>query len=292
MPFMRINMNLAGKSVLNLNFEGKVDLTEVLTGLPQDRTEEIIYEELSNHGVQVKYSTCVTNIKTTEQGADVWFNDQNEKHTFDWVIACDGVNSITRQLLGIAYEGYDLDNEWSIADVELGGYAYDYAANNVWMKIGSNYDAVVSLPIGKNRTRIISTADNCLELIPVDLDIIKTHRKGTFKVSIKQAATYKKGKVLLAGDAAHCHSPVGGKGMNLGIDDAVAAVHAILEGTTESYTEKRHKVGAAVIQGSERMRKMITNKSPILKNLLKMMFGIVNRSDYLQKLAIKRISQL
>ena len=292
MPFMRINMNIDSKPTMNINLEGKVKESEVITGLPQDRTEEIIKEELKTFGIPIQYGTAVTDIETNDDFAEVWLNDEKDHRKFDWVIACDGVNSTVRTKLNIDYPGYDLEDDWSIGDVELNGQSYDYAANNVWMKIGKNYDTVVSLPIGQNRVRIISTSEDCLKTIPIDLDIRKTHRKGNFKVSIRQIETYKKGRVLFAGDSAHCHSPVGGKGMNLGIDDAVAAVNAILHGTTESYSKERHIVGAKVLNGSESLRKMIMSKNPLLKHFLKTMFGIVNSFSFLQKMAIKRISQL
>ncbi len=292
MPFFRINMNIDSKPAMNLNLQGKIKETEVLTGLPQDRTEEIIKEELKTFGTQIKYGTAVTDIKTNDDFAEVWFNDEKASKKFDWVIACDGVNSTVRNKLNIDYPGFDLENDWSIADVELNGQSYDYAANNVWMKIGKNYDAVVSLPIGQNRVRMISTTEDCLKTIPIDLDIRKTHRKGNFKVSIRQIENYKKGRVLFAGDSAHCHSPVGGKGMNLGIDDAVAAVNSILQGTTATYSKGRHVVGAKVLNGSEILRKMIMSKNPILKYLMKTMFGFVNSSTFLQKKAMRRISQL
>ena len=136
MPFFRINMNIDSKPAMNLNLQGKIKETEVLTGLPQDRTEEIIKEELKTFGVYIKYGTAVTDIKTNDDFAEVWFNNEKDNRKFDWVIACDGVNSTVRTKLNIDFPGFDLENDWSIADVELNGQSYDYAANNIWMKIG------------------------------------------------------------------------------------------------------------------------------------------------------------
>lgn len=292
MPFMRVNMHVDTKLAMNLNFKGKVAETEVITGLPQDRTEEIIKVELSRLGVHLKYSTELTDIKTNDEYAEVWFNNEDTAIKYDWVIACDGVNSTTRTKLDIDYPGFDLPEKWSIADVELNGSLYDYAANNVWMKLAKHNGTVVSLPIGPNRVRIISTTQDCLESIPFELDISKVYRKGHFTVSVRQIKEYKKGRVLFAGDSAHCHSPVGGKGMNLGIDDAVAAVNSILQGNTEVYSQERHKKGAKIIGDSESMRKMIMNKNPIIKFLIKTVFGIINNTNFLQKRAIKNISKL
>ena len=91
--------------------------------------------------------------------------------------------------------------------------------------------------------RIVSSTPDALAALTEPMQIANARRTGTFTISIRQAVTYDKGRVLLAGDAAHCHSPVGGKGMNLEIADAVAAVTAIVDGTTSRYTEARHAHG-------------------------------------------------
>ena len=291
MPFMSINMHIENKRVLNLNFKGRLDPKEVLTGLPQDRTEEIIRDELRALGVQVRYACAVTKISTSDDKVAVSFNDESEEYEYDWAIACDGANSMVRKQLGIAFPGYDLDRKWSIADVELENLG-QFNSNNVWTKIGADCDTLVSLPIGKKRIRIISTNENCLEILPVPIEIEKINRKGVFQISIRQAETYKKGRVLLAGDAAHCHSPVGGRGMNLGIADAYDAVYSILNGTTEAYTSKRHQEGAEVIKQSESVRKMIMSKSLFSRLQMRFILGTVNRWKWLQSVAIKRISKL
>lgn len=291
MPFMYINMHIDHERVLSLDFEGKVNPKEVITGLPQDRTEEIIKEELERLGGTVRYNCTVTDISTTEKEAKISFSDSSEPSTYDWVIACDGMNSVLRKKLKISYPGYELERKWSIADVDLKSMD-QFRANNVWMKVGKKYDTVVCLPIGKKRIRIISTNEDCLKTLPIPIELEKLNRTGVFTISVRQAETYKKGRVLLAGDAAHCHSPVGGKGMNLGIADAVDAVHAILNNTTDAYSAIRHKEGAKVIKESESLRKMIMSKNPILKLVLKLVFGIINKVSFLQSIAIKRISRL
>ena len=291
MPFMSINLHVDKKRVLSLDFKGKVKEEEIITGLPQDRTEDIIKEELIRLGGTIKYNCAVTNISSTDKEARVQFSDSPEQFTYDWVIACDGTNSVVRKQLEIPYLGYELEKKWSIADVELKDMG-QFNANNVWMKIGDKYDTVVCLPIGKSRIRIISTNEDCLKTLPALIEIEKLYRKGVFTISVRQAKTYKKGRVLLAGDAAHCHSPVGGRGMNLGIADAVDAVHAIMNDSTDQYTSLRHEEGARIIKESESMRRMIMSKNPILKSVLKIAFGILNRVSFLQNIAIKRVSQL
>jgi len=291
MPFNKLNMHVDSKRMLTIDFKDRLDPNEVITGLPQDRTEEIMRDELAILGVDVRYDCAVTEISTNEDVAEVSFSNDKGKFKYDWVVACDGINSVVRKQLGIAYPGYDLDGKWSIADVELKNMG-EFASNNVWVKVGKDFDTFVCLPIAKNRIRIISTAENCLDKMPIPIDIDKVNRQGAFEISVRQAETYKKGRVLLAGDAAHCHSPVGGRGMNLGIADAYDAVHAILQGTTSSYSSKRHIEGAKVIKESEGMRKRIMSRNPLIKMMLKFILGTLNKSSWLQDIAMKRVSKL
>lgn len=292
MPFKKINFHVDKKRYLGLDFTNRFDASETVVGLPQNRTEEIIAQELLNLGVKVEYGKAVSKVQTGEKLVNVWFDSNPEKQTYDWVIACDGKNSTTRQQLDIDYIGYDLDEEWSIADIELSESNYDYDALNLWMKLGKNNEVVISLPIGKNRVRILSMSKDCLKSIPVKLEVLRINRQGTFKVSARQAKQYKKGRVLLAGDAAHCHSPVGGKGMNLGIGDAVAAVDLILQGKEDLYEQIRHPVGARVIKETESIRKKAKSSNPLIKLVIKGLFLAINQFESLQMSAFKRTSKI
>lgn len=245
----------------------KLDVTkgglgsDVMIGLPQNRTEEILRDALGNLGVHPEYGVTVTDVSTTEETSAVVFSDGTVT-LFDWVIAADGIQSTTRNCLGIEYPGLDLPGKWSIADVDVSD-PFDEHGVSVQVQ-GKDNSFVLVLPIERRRARIVSSTGNALAVVPEHVNITGIRRTGTFPISVRQAVTYKKGRVLLAGDAAHCHSPVGGKGMNLGIADGIAAAHAIASGETDGYTGARHAAGARAMKTSEAGRKIITsNKAPV-----------------------------
>lgn len=236
--------------------------SEVMIGLPQNRTEEILRDALRAQDIHPEYGVSVTDVSTTEDDSQVTFSDGSAQ-PYDWVIAADGIQSTARKCLGIKYLGRDLPGKWSIADVDV-SEPFDENGVTVYAQGDGNVFVIV-LPIERRRARVVSSTEDALAVLPQPLNIRNIRRTGKFAISIRQAETYKKGRVLLAGDAAHCHSPVGGKGMNLGIADGIAAAQAIATGETDSYSERRHAKGAKVMAASEAGRKVITSNNALVK---------------------------
>ena len=205
------------------------------------------------------------------------------------MVGADGIHSIVRQSSGIGFPGYDLEEKWSIADLDLNG-GYDNERFSAWLR--SDGVATIIVPIESKRVRVVSSTPDALGSLPFSLDIKTVRRTGTFTISVRQAENYRCGKVFLAGDSAHCHSPVGGKGMNLGIADAVALANAIDEGTTEHYTEIRHPIGRRVIKATERARKSIQSRNPITRATTRLMFRVTDQFPRIQKLALRRLTRV
>ena len=287
MPFRKFVINRESKTLLDLDLSKVLKPEECMIGLPQNRTESLIAEAAEALGVTVRYGTELTKIETTDHTAAATFSD-GSMNSYDWVIAADGKDSTTRTQLDISYRGIDLPETWSIADVDV-GEGYDPEQLRLWIQ-GKDGLFILVLPIEQQRLRIVSSTADCLEDMPIKMDIRNVRRTGTFSISVRQAATYKKGRVLLAGDAAHCHSPVGGRGMNLGIDDGFSVSQAILGNTVENYTETRHRIGASVLKKTENARKMMTSESTVDKLLLNAAFGLLRHSELLQRKLIKELT--
>lgn len=287
MPISRFKLNLTNGFSTSIDFE-KLGASEAVIGLPQNRTEELMRSVLSQQDIEVEYGTSVEELTTNENNASVNFSD-GSSDDFDWVIACDGTNSIARKSLGIDYIGFDLSEEWSIADVEINDPNFDCNEIGLWPQNGRNSNVFITIPIERHRARLVSSTPNCLQDFPVKVNYEKIYREASFKISVRQASSYKKGRVLLAGDAAHCHSPVGGRGMNLGMDDAVKAVEAIVNGTTEQYSEARHQFTKNVVGTTETARKFVSSTNIFAKASLPVLLKLISWSKPLQKMIQKRI---
>ncbi|WHI53316.1 NAD(P)/FAD-dependent oxidoreductase [Microbulbifer sp. MLAF003] len=264
MPLRKMHVLRDEKTLVYLDNSGNEYRDRVPLGLPQNRTEGILRDALMDKGVQVEYDLSVTKISTSADKAEVHFSD-NTSGEFDWVIAADGIQSTVREQLQIGYPGIDLPGKWSIADVDIVG---DFDSEEITLDLyGRDCQFTLILPIEKYRARIASSTEDALGNMRLPLNIGSVRRTGTFQISIRQAETYRKNRVLLAGDAAHCHSPVGGKGMNLGMADAIAAAMSIVYGNVDQYSYTRRKVGASVVKKTEIARYLISSENPLAKSL-------------------------
>ncbi len=285
--FKHVRIYRAKRALLKLDFD---DLTpeQTIIGLAQDRTEALMRETLQDQGVEVRYNTEIAAVKNEDPEVRVIYASGHTKH-YDWVIGADGAHSSVRETLAIPYAGDDLPGKWSIADVDF-GRGYNANTFSVFLLPGGN--ATVLAPIERHRLRIVSSTPNAVESLPFDLDIRGIRRSATFTISVRQAERYLMGRVLLAGDAAHCHSPVGGRGMNLGIDDAVAAAKAIADGAIEHYHAERHRKGAAVIGFTERIRKTITSTNPAARTMVNTVLSTANALPFIHPRILAQITSL
>ncbi|WP_196223442.1 NAD(P)/FAD-dependent oxidoreductase [Roseibium sp. RKSG952] len=289
MHLQKVDLYWGKKRLMQLDIGASGFKDQMILGLPQDRTEEILRETLAAKGVEVEYGVSVENIATDESTATVTFSDgTTESH--DWVVAADGIHSKCRKSLGIGYPGYDLPEVWSIADVDL---AEDFDSDRVNIQLhGRSGSVVITLPMEKHRVRVVSATPDALAALSAPLPIINIRRTATFTISVRQAESYVRGRVLLAGDAAHCHSPVGGRGMNLGIADAVAAGKAIAEGTVPEYSDARHREGKRILQKTEAARKLITSHAPWNKALVYAAAMAINSLPPARNAFLRSLTQL
>lgn len=260
-----------------------------LLSLPQDRTETIMRDRLAEYGVQVEYGTALTHIalENGEALATLRQGEEERRQSFDLVIGADGIHSRVRQDLGIAFDGYDYPQLWSIADFD--SHDWPYEKNIAHGFINKDGSIGVAIPIGPGRWRGVSDRPETLPYIPGPFTADRVHMSDSFRISVRQAVTYQKDCIYLAGDAAHVHSPVGARGMNLGIEDACDLARRIRENDLEGYTAARHPVGQQVLQISERLVKIITATNPLLKLarhiLLKLLPAIPPIRQYLLQFA-------
>ncbi len=240
-----------------------------LLGIPQPATDRILADRAQELGAHVRRGTEVTGIAQEADGVAVRLADGSTAEAA-WVVGCDGGRSTVRRLAGIDFPGESAQTEWLLAEVEVTASADEVAA--VSAEVRRTHRGFGVGPAGDGVFRAVVPAASVSEdrTVPPTLEEFRTRLRvfaGTdfgahsprwlsrFTDATRIAAHYRRGRVLLAGDAAHVHPPLGGQGLNLGVQDAVnlgwklAATVAgwAPDGLIDTYERERRPVAADVV---------------------------------------------
>lgn len=224
-------------------------------GIAQDTFEQHLIDALDRYGVSIQKGVKCLAISQDDDSVTVQLNDKTE--VFDYVIAADGVNSFVRTTLAIGFPGNFLPDKWSVADVNLKNIE-DPAHAKIYILPDGH--VATAVPIGETRYRITSNKLDAVHMLPDHIEIDKVNTQGAFRVMVRQAERYSVGRIFLAGDAAHCHSPVDGRGLNMGVGDAVDLAKRFDNNTLDGYHDYRHAEGRYIIKMSEWIRAATTCK--------------------------------
>ena len=256
-------------------------------GLAQDRTEKHLRDAFRGYGGKINYGAELLSLSQNDTGISV--SILGKAFRFDTVIGADGSASTVREALHIPFNGYELPETWSIADVDVRGWKNPRAFQSYILDHGG---IVVVVPLKRSRFRVIANRPYALASLPVPMNVTRVHRAAKYNISVRQAESYQSGRVFLAGDAAHCHSPVGGRGMNLGIADAADLAERIFNDTTEGYHVARYPIGNRTIKISERARHTITSTHPAIRFFLRSFLRTTGHSPLLQRRFVKNALDL
>jgi len=251
---------------------------------PQWRVEEALRLRLEALGGAVEFGAALDRFEQFEErvSAVVLSGGKLEKVTARWLVGCDGGHSLVRKQAGIAFEGETRDDlRMIVADVEVDGLARD--AWHMWRHeegiIGLcplpstrafQYQAV--LAPGQNPELSLPNLQTILERRTgrTDLRLHQPQWSSLWRANIRIVDRYRAGRVFLAGDAAHIHSPAGGQGMNTGIQDAhnlgwklAAVVNGTSPALLDSYEAERRPVAAGVLTFSNARLKQVLEQKEI-----------------------------
>ena len=255
-----------------------------LMALAQDRTEAHLSDAFERHGGRVLYGAKLTGLSQDEQGVTAKIatqeSSQENDSQYDYVIGADGVRSAVRESLGVNFSGFEIEGLWSIADVDCENFP-DNTAFKIFLL--SKGRVAIVVPLESARFRVISNTGDALAALPIEMNVSNIRRAAAFPISVRQVEQYSVGRVFLAGDAAHCHSPAGGRGMNLGIADAADLARRIASGGLEDYHAARHPIGASTMAFSERARKVVTSDNKLARTMLINTLRVITRVPFIRR---------
>lgn len=287
--------NRIKKVVLRRNEKiiARIDLTRIphrfnfMLVLAQSKTEEILIHKLTQMGVELEKNVALENFSTGPEITCLLNNGQ--KAITDILIGADGSHSAVRKTLGLAFDGETDEQIFGLADVQLADWPF--ATDTVVLTVMDTH-LVPYLPIAEGFGRFISTRGDCLNNLPKDASVRKVIWETDFKLSYRQVQTYQSGNVFLAGDAAHIHSPVGGRGMNLGMEDACWLAWLLEQGREAEFTQLRHHVGADVLKLTYNFTNFVKSRGPLQDFVFRFAIPLATKLPFIQKRAFNALTAL
>ena len=208
-------------------------------GLWQKHIERILAGWVRELKVPIHYGTEVTGFAQDDTGVDVALSDGRSLRA-QYLVGCDGGRSLVRKAAGIEFPGWDPTTSSLLAEVEmteepelgvrrtpsgthaLGKVEYEVKDGEVVYQEGGTVGVMLTeSEVGTSEPTLRDLSEGLIAVYGTDYGIHNPTWITRFTDVTRQAAAYREGRVLLAGDAAHVHSPVGGQGLNIGVQDAV-----------------------------------------------------------------------
>jgi len=245
-------------------------------GLWQKHIERILAGWVAELKVPIHYGTEVTGFAQDDAGVTVTLSD-GQRFRAHYLVGCDGGRSLVRKEAGIEFPGWEPTTSALLAEVEmteepelgvrrtpsgthaLGKVEYEVKDGVVVYKPGGTVGVMLTeSQVGTSEPTLRDLSEGLVAVYGTDYGIHNLTWITRFTDTTRQAASYRVGRVLLAGDAAHVHSPVGGQGLNTGVQDAVnlgwklaQVVKGISpESLLDTYHDERHPVAARVLRNT------------------------------------------
>jgi 2-polyprenyl-6-methoxyphenol hydroxylase-like FAD-dependent oxidoreductase len=303
----------------------KVDLSTIASYynfiliLEQSETERILEEYLKSFSVAVERETEF--ISTEERASSVLSkiklpSGETQEITSDFVIGCDGAHSSVRHLLKTPFEGGAYTGDFILGDVKL-DWQWPYDSVQTFV---SKRGVIASFPMrGERRYRLIliprEEVSNDLkreitleefqsiltELSNNQIKVLNATWLTRFSVHHRIVQSFQKGRIFLAGDAAHIHSPAGGQGMNTGIQDALNLgfkLQRVLSGKSplselQKYEKERLPVARGVLRGTDFVFKMaLLPENPAVGLIRRSILPKLVKTKWIQRRVVSAISEM
>ncbi|MRX73933.1 hypothetical protein GJU40_17505 [Bacillus lacus] len=298
----------------------KLDLSDKLHSkfpyvlmIPQNETEDILYRHLKRQGGEVLWQTTLTEIEEMSSHISVKIKRNSGASGMiaaKYVIGCDGVHSTVRKKAGLTFQGKALEQQFSLADLKV---EWNLPRDEVFAFVKDG-EAAAFFPMKDGQHRVVFTSDED-ELTSITLEEIQSviervgpsgarvHSptwKSRFRIHQRMVESGKAGRVFLAGDAAHVHSPLGAQGMNMGIQDGVNLVWKLAfvlhyhapQQLLSTYSEERVPVWENVLKRTELGTKMILSDNSIFSAVRNYMAPKISSLQLVEDFAVTTLSQL
>ncbi|MCC7527209.1 MAG: FAD-dependent monooxygenase [Candidatus Melainabacteria bacterium] len=296
----------AGERIVHLNMAELQSPFPFSLMIPQTETERLLAEHFVSQGGTIEREVELLKFSQGKGGITVTVKNakgKEEQMVFQWLAGCDGAHSTVRKVLELPFEGSAYEERFGLVDCLVKSDLPDNEISTFFHEDG----AFVLFPLGNKRFRIIVNVPSSKVIgeAPSLADMqVFADRRGPgnvklhapvwlawFTIHQRSVSKYRVGRVFLCGDAAHIHSPVGGQGMNTGMQDAfnlgwklALALRGIGdEKLLDSYNEERHPVGQELLKGTDLATTVATLRNPLAQQIRNHVMSFLTQQEVIQQ---------
>ena len=257
-PFTSISINGPNGIIINGCITTEHSSSVHPTALPQLATEDCLTEGLSERGIEILRPCTLRSFNQFDNYVESTLEKDGQLFSVQtsYLLGADGFHSVVRDGLGISYNktnkpllmySQDAIIDWS-----------DRPDVMIWIL---DTGAAIGIKIRNDMVRFAATNKETFYKLPFKDQIKTTTGESKFDVYFAQVNTYGDRRVWIAGDAAHVHSPVGGRGMNMGIADGIRFAQALSVNDLKGYQQDRHAVSSDWVKKNKLFTEIMSDKS-------------------------------
>jgi 2-polyprenyl-6-methoxyphenol hydroxylase-like FAD-dependent oxidoreductase len=301
-----------GRSLARMRFAPEESPYPLIAMVPQNVTERLLVEQLQRKGGAVEYETSFASAVQQDDCVSVTL-DRNGRRldlTTAFVVGCDGAHSAVRHLLNLPFEGAAYGARFMLADVQTN----EFLPADELQLCPSEFGPLAIFPMSATRRRVVATIEDAngdapsLDLVrkvlgqrgPSGIEARALHWSSYFHIHHRQVTQLRVGRMFLAGDAAHVHSPYGGQGLNTGLHDVwnlAWKLDFVLHGRgngrlLDSYSAERLPVIKHVIETTDLLTQAMGTPNRFAQALRDAVIPMVSRLAPFQHAFVQRLSEL
>jgi 2-polyprenyl-6-methoxyphenol hydroxylase-like FAD-dependent oxidoreductase len=305
----------SGRCLASLEFARCGSRFGFLLDIPQDQTERLLRARVAELGGLVEQRAELTGLTVDGDVVTAAVRGHGgaaRTITADYVAGCDGAHSRVRRELGLTFHGHPYPQDWLLADVLLDWDPGEDSAHAFFRPDGlpaiffpmRDHRWRLTLPFAGNRSGEAPTLEEVQRLAgqraPRPVTVSDPTWLACFRCHRRSASTYRRGRVLLAGDSVHIHTPAGGQGMNTGIMDAhnlgwklALVVSGQAPGALlDSYGAERGPVAEDVLKLTHTLVRYGTMSHPVKRRVRDIVVPALGRTPVIQRRTARRLSHV